>query len=323
MPARVLVTGAGGFVGGHLVDRLLEAIGQGSVILAMSRARLPVGCQTATVDVLDADAVGQLVESFGPDLVIHLAAQSSIGNATNTAEATWRINLVGTLNIATACARHAPDSAFIFASSGEVYGASLKASPVKETAPVSPLNTYARTKLAAEYMLGDVLGMRNKLVILRAFNHSGAGQDVRFVLPSFAKQIAEIEVGRQSPVVVTGNLDVARDFLHVSDVVEAYIKLAGRLRDLPSRSIFNVSSGFAVSLRDILGTLKQLARVDFKLEADPGRFRASDVVRAAGDNSLLSDFCGWQPRIPLISLLSEVLNHARSTFKPRVGSVND
>lgn len=318
MSSRILVTGAGGFVGGRLVDGLLAGAGGSAVVCAAGRTRFPAGCESVEVDILDADAVGALVQRFEPSVVVHLAAQSSIGRAGYTAEATWKTNFVGTLNLASACARYATKSAFLFASSGEVYGASLSSGPVKETSPVRPLNVYARTKLAAEFMLGDVLDVNNKLVLLRAFNHSGAGQDERFVLPSFAKQIARIEGGIQPPVVVAGNIDVARDFLHVSDVVDAYLRLINKVQELPNRSVFNVSSGSAVSLRDMLETLKSLANVEFRVETNPELFRLTDVARAAGDSSLLAEFCDWRPAIPLNDMLSEVLDHAR-----KVGSNAD
>ncbi len=315
MPTRILITGAGGFVGRRLTESIVDRFGSNALVCAVGRKRFPPGCASLSADLLDADRVSAIVAEFKPDVVLHLAAQSSIGQSSNIANETWRTNLVGSLNLADACARLVPDVCFFFASSGEVYGASLRSGRVDEATPVQPLNTYARSKAAAEAMLTDVLGERVKLVIIRAFNHSGAGQDDRFVLPSFARQIAEIEAGLRPPFIEVGNLDVERDFLHVSDVVDAYLRLVAGAGGLPARSLFNVCSGTAVLLRDVLGMMSKMTSAPFDVRVDPGRVRHSDVSRVMADCTALSRVSGWRPRVQLPDLLSEVLGYARLRVK--------
>lgn len=311
MPTRILITGAGGFVGRRLTESLHARFGSGAVLCAADRRKFTAGCAVSSVDLLDADRVCQVVDEFKPDVVLHMAAQSSIGQSSNVANETWRTNLVGSLNLAEACARIVPECSFFFASSGEVYGASLKSGHVDEATPLQPLNAYARSKAAAEGMLTDVLGGRGRLVIIRAFNHSGAGQDERFVLPSFARQIAQIEAGRRPPFIEVGNLAVERDFLHVSDVVDAYVRLVAGVGGLPARSVFNLCSGTAISLRDVLGIMSKMTPVHFDVRVAPGLVRKSDVSRVTASFAALAAVAGWRPRISLTDLLAEVLDHAR------------
>ena len=253
-----------------------------------------------------------MLERERPDVVIHLAAQASVGAAlAGAAASTWAVNLGGTLNIALAIARHLPTATVLFASSSEVYGRAFGAEPVDEGAACEPLNAYSRSKLMAERILADVLPSSAKLIVARPFNHTGPGQREDFVLPSFAAQIARIEAGLQPPTLWVGNLDVRRDFLDVRDVASAYVGLLTVAPHLPARFTCNIASGSARPLREVLDILCKLARVPFLVQVDPARQRPSDVPVAAGRSDRLRAATGWAPAIALEETLDSLLADAR------------
>jgi GDP-4-dehydro-6-deoxy-D-mannose reductase len=308
----VLLTGGTGFVGSHLSAALTARFPRTKLVLLCRPGEKPAhpDAKFLTADLTDEGAVDAAVAEVRPDLVLHLAAQSSVGTAFGGAELTWRVNFCGTMWLASAIARHCPQAVFLFVSSAEVYGASFREGPAREDTPLLPLNPYARSKAAAEVMLGDVLPASVRLVIARSFNHTGAGQDERFVLPSFAAQIARIETGEQAPQLSVGNLSAARDFMDVEDVVEAYLGLIERV-GLPHRVTCNVASGRAYAISDILERLRGLARTHFDINVDPERLRPSEIASAVGDGSKLQGMTGWIPSRPLDDMLSRLLDYWR------------
>jgi GDP-4-dehydro-6-deoxy-D-mannose reductase len=212
--------------------------------------------------------------------------------------------------LAGAVARHCPHARFLFVSSGEVYGGNFRGPPVTEDTPLMPLNAYARSKAAAEAMLADVLPQSARLIVTRSFNHTGAGQDERFALPTFAAQIARIERGEQPPRLSVGNLSAQRDFLDVEDVVDAYLRLL-EADGLPQRATFNIASGNAHAISEMLDRLRALARTKFDINVDPNRVRASEVACAVGDASKLRQATGWAPARSLDDMLSRLLVYWR------------
>ena len=310
-PAAILLTGASGFVGQRIAPRLAAAAPPGARLVALCRGMAPDGWTAATADIADADAIADLIAHERPRVVVHLAAQSSIGAAVGAGAATWQVNALGAFALARACALHAPEAVVLFASSGEVYGDSFLAGPVDEDAPPRPKNSYARSKVAAEGMFADILAPTNRLLIARAFNHTGAGQDTRFVLPSFAQQIAAIEAGNQPPVMQVGNLDAARDFLDVEDVCDAYLALLANTDRLPAQAIFNVASGRAYRIGDLLLRLRDLSGTRFEITIDPTRLRPSEIPTAVGRNDRLAEATGWAAKRSIDALLSELLGAAR------------
>lgn len=293
----ILVTGGGGFVGRYLSDALAKAYpsARRTILYQVAPADPLSGWESHVADLTDEEAIQATVSALDPDLVVHLAAQSSVGQVGLLGETTWRVNLGGTLALASAVARHAPKSTFFFASTAEVYGASFNAGVATEETPLRPMNAYSSSKAAAEQLLRDVLPKPTRLIVTRSFNHTGPGQDERFVLPAFAAQIARIEAGLIPPVLRVGNLEAERDFLDVRDVIDAYCRLIAPELDLPNRLTVNVASGRAMKIGDILHSLRALSGVAFEVEIDPARLRPSDIPTACGDSTRLRDLTGWAP----------------------------
>jgi GDP-4-dehydro-6-deoxy-D-mannose reductase len=303
-PKRFLVTGMQGFVGQKLTVAL--------------RARF-AGCE---VFGLGADGINGMVESAedtraaairGPQVVFHLAARSSVAQSGHAASQTVSVNLGGTLCLAQALRADAPGAVMVYASSGETYGNSfLGGAAAQETLPLQPNSPYARSKAAGEWAVQDALSDQAAVVSLRLFNHSGAGQDERFVLPSFAAQIAQIEAGKIPPIIKVGNLSAQRDFLHVDDVIDGYIAIAERaLGFAHGYQVFNVCSGNATKIEDLLTTLIGLSDQKIEIEIDPNRLRPSDIPCAFGDNSQFKAHFGWTPKRTIETMLKDVLDEAR------------
>lgn len=300
---RVLVTGAAGFVGSRLMRRLEQT---SAIVMGLVG---PNGTNDpGAVDLTDAPALARVVADFRPTTVVHLAAMSSVGDGSVTPDRVWTVNFDGTRALAEAmCAL--PDKArLIFASSAEVYGRHFNAGPRDETSALAPASPYARSKAACEYLLADMASEALPVVVLRLFNHTGPGQDERFVAPSFAAQIAralrdggdEIEVG---------NLDAVRDFSDVDDVIGAYLAVIDDDRPASPFEIYNVGSGRPVAIRTLLEALVAESDRAIKAVVAPDRMRASDVPRAEGVFDKFRDRYGWRATTPLRTTAAAVLKH--------------
>jgi len=245
-----------------------------------------------------------------PDLIIHLAAQASVGQARNSEGETWSINVAGTIALARSAAQFAPACTFFFVSTADLYGGAYNRGIVDEKTLPEPRSPYARSKLAAEMALGDILTDEARLIIARPTNHSGTGQDERFVIPGFAAQIVAVERGEASTVNV-GNLTPQRDFLDVRDVVNAYMALLAKAPALPMRSTFNIASGEVIAIQTVLDQLCQLSDADLVVTQDPQRMRASDVDKTMIDITEITRATGWAPTHPISEMLNNVLTDQR------------
>jgi len=313
---RILVTGGAGFVGGHLCAALAEAFPNATrtLLLRPGERGGHEGFEAAASDLVDEAAIDALIARLRPDLIVHLAGQSSIGQALHAGETTWRVNFHGTFALGAATAHYCPTAVFLFASSASVYGASFRDGVLNEEAPLRPVDAYSRSKVAAEYALADLLAPQGRLVIARPVNHSGPGQRNRnFALASFAAQIAAIESGRFEPLIKVGDLSKARDFLDVRNVIDAYMRLIEKAWDLPQPvSIFNIASGKAHRMASLLERLRARSKAQFGIEVDPALLRpGSDVASVACDATKLTEATGWRPRHEIDDMLQALLDDAR------------
>jgi GDP-4-dehydro-6-deoxy-D-mannose reductase len=284
----ILVTGAQGFVGRHLLAQL------------GGRAR-PV-----EVDVTDSKAVARAFAENAPAAVVHLAALSSVGASWEDAGETWRVNTVGTVNVLEAVRAQAPECRVLVASTGEVYGRARRV-PTPEDEPLEPLSPYAASKAAAEVACDQARRTGVDVVVARAFQHEGPGRDERFAVGSWAAQIARAEDSGGGTVRV-GDLSAKRDIVDVRDVSRAYELL---LDPSVPAGTYNVAGGRAVEMREALDTLVGLAKAQIEVEPDPARSRPSDLPLVCGDASRLREATGWEPVIPLERTLADTLEAAR------------
>ncbi|MCJ2086652.1 GDP-mannose 4,6-dehydratase [Methylobacterium sp. E-005] len=310
---RILVTGAAGFVAGHVLPLLVAA---GDRVAGIGRGcapRLPEGVTYETVDLLDEAALRGVVARFRPTEILHLAGLASVADSASGPGQTWRVNVNGLMNLV-AAVEAVPGCTFFDVSSGEVYGSAFLAGhALTEAAEPLPRNTYARSKWVGEQLLRDLLPRIGvKLVVLRPFNHIGPGQDERFVVASFAGQIARIEAGLVPPCLEVGNLSSHRDFLDVADVAQAYADLIRQSDSLRDGSVFNISSGVPRTIASVLEDLRTRARVPFEIRVAPERVRPAEIPMAAGDAGLLRAMTGWRPRVAWDAAVNRVLDDARA-----------
>ena len=307
---RILVTGADGFVGRHLVAAWRKELPQAEIWGLVHQEKTvdlltPFVC---TFDLRDEKALRDRCREIAPDWVVHLAAQSFVPQAFSNPRETWEINLWGTFHLLESLRETHFTGRFLFVGSAEQYGkVDEEHLPVRESHPLRPRNAYAASKAAAELLCFQYCQSYGLDVVLaRAFNHIGPGQSSRFVVADFARQVAQIEQGLQSPLLSVGNLEVTRDFLDVRDVVAAYRDL---LEKGKTGEAYNVCSGREVLLSDLVQTLVCFAAQRIEVRVDPSRFRPVDTPRMYGSHAKLSDHTGWQPKKEITETLREVFTY--------------
>jgi len=297
---KLLVTGAGGFVGKHL----LEAVARGQ-FGHVDAVPLPAG-----TDVRDRAAIERALGDACPDAVVHLAAQSFVPQSFDDPDETFQINVIGTLHLLQALARKGFSGRFLYVSSGDIYGRVPDAAlPVDETLLPEPRSPYAVSKWAAEQLCMQWhRSEKLDVVIARPFNHVGAGQGDRFVLSSLARQVVAIADGRQPAVIEAGDIDTTRDFSDVRDVVSAYAALLARGR---SGETYIVASGVERSVRDVLQEMCRLAGIQAEVRQDPAKMRPAEQRRMVANPAKLQTDTGWTQAFDIQSTLDEILEHAR------------
>lgn len=296
---RALVTGAGGFVGVHLVRHLEE---QGDVVIQLERT-------VDGIDIADADALTDAVVAAKPEAVYHLAGAADVGGSWLAPRETFIANALGTLNVLEA-SREAGAERVLAVTSADVYGRVTEAElPLDEQQPLRPVSPYAASKVAADALAQQAwLGHGLPVVRVRAFNHLGPGQSDRFVAPSVAARIArnERDGGDEVPI---GNMTPLRDVTDVRDVVRAYRLL---VESGEPGVAYNVCRGRAVSVREIAESLLAMATRPMRLVSDPALQRPVDIPVLVGDNRALREATGWEPTIPLEKTLADVLDDWRT-----------
>jgi GDP-4-dehydro-6-deoxy-D-mannose reductase len=288
---RVLVTGSSGFVGRHFCRRF---------------GGIPLVDADGPVDLRDPARVRSAVESARPQTVLHLAAQSSVAASFENPEATFSVNFLGTLHLLEALDAARFQGVFLYVGSADVYGSTDDADlPNRESQPLRPLSPYAVSKLAAEALCyqWSRLG-KFRVVLARPFTQIGPGQDQRFAIAQFARQISRIRRGLQPPRLTTGNLDVTRDFTDIRDAVRAYHLLLDRGEN---GEIYNICSGQERSLRSLVELFLQLSGVEATLHVDASRLRPMEQRRIVGSGDKIRAAVGWAPEIPLQTTLADIL----------------
>lgn len=304
---RIFVTGANGFVGRYLCAALAQKKHH------VFAAHGPDGLGgDLSIDLKDAHDIRNVIERVAPDVIFHLAAQTFVPDSIASPLETYEVNVMGTGRLLQAVRevrdRTKKNSRLIMISSAEVYGHHAPADfPLSEDAELRPANPYAASKAAAEALcLAESRMYELDVVITRAFNHIGPGQSDRFVVASFAAQLAKVVKGTL-PFLSVGNLAAQRDFLDVRDVAGAYVSLmeAGEAGEA-----YNVCSGTAVAISELLRKLITVAHTAVEVREDPERMRPSDVPYFYGDNSKLCAATGWEPHISLDSSLRDIYEAA-------------
>lgn len=308
---RALITGGNGFVGKLLAKKLLEN-NYNVAVTDIIESNISNAYKTYQLNILDKERVESVIKDFNPDVIFHLAAQSSVASSWKEPEKTIDINISGTLNILEVLKNIEYKGKLLLIGSSEEYGSIDYSKPVIEESILKPGNIYAATKVMQE-MLGNIYYKAHGLQILmtRSFNHIGAGQAPIFVVSDFAKQIAEIEKGLREPVIRVGNLDAERDFTDVHDVVDAYILLAEKG---VCGEAYNVGSGNAIKIEKILNNLLAKSNKCISIEVDESRFRPVDIPVIRADISKLQAHTGWKPVVSIDNSLQDVLDYWRSTL---------
>ncbi|CAM4414868.1 GDP-mannose 4,6-dehydratase [Paenibacillus tarimensis] len=317
---KALITGITGFVGSHLAEYLLakghiEVHGSYRLRSRMNHIRhLQSSIHLTECELKDPHSVSQMIQSVQPDLIFHLAAQSFVPTSWNSPTETLVNNIAGQVNLFEAVRKQGLSSKILIACSSEEYGlVHPEETPIKETNPLRPLSPYAVSKVAQDYLgyqYHESYGLH--VIRTRTFNHTGPRRGESFVTSNFAKQIAEIELGLRPPVIHVGNLEAKRDFTDVRDVVRAY--WLALEKGVPGET-YNIASGTAYKISDMLQLLLSLSGHSIKIETDPARLRPSDVEILLGDASKFSAQTGWKPEIPFETTMKDLLNYWRTELR--------
>jgi GDP-4-dehydro-6-deoxy-D-mannose reductase len=305
MSGTTLVTGATGFVGGHLLDRLVDH----APVVAWYR---PNGqppdparhIDWRSVDLLDRAAVEDAIADVSPARVFHVAGAPQVATSWQSAVPHLRINVLGTHHLLDAIRAAAPECRVLVVSSAQIYQPSDE--PLDEDAPLVPATPYGLSKLAQDQLaLRAAAEYDLDIVVARPFNHAGPRQSPAFAVPSFARQIAWIEAGLIPPAIRTGNLETRRDLTDVRDVVDAYDRL---MDDAPRARPYNICSGRAWRIGDLLEELLHLSPAAIAVEPDPALMRPADVPVVQGDASRIRAELGWAPQLPIEQMLADTLD---------------
>jgi GDP-4-dehydro-6-deoxy-D-mannose reductase len=258
------------------------------------------------IDLLDAGMVRDAISRLGPPAVYHCAGAAHVGRSWDNAASTFAVNVRGTHHLLEGLRVARLDSRVFIPSSAMVYAGANEA--LAEGHALAPASPYALSKLAQELLGCRAIGGGLQVTIARAFNHLGPRQDPMFVASGFARRIADIEAGRWEPKIAAGNVEARRDLTDVRDTVRAYhlIGTRGRLG-----RPYNVCSGRAIAIRDLLDMLLARARVPIRVQLDPARYRPNDAPLLVGDPSRIRDELGWAPEIPLERTVDDLLEYWR------------
>jgi GDP-4-dehydro-6-deoxy-D-mannose reductase len=305
----VLITGAAGFAGSHLLEHLSAASAD---VVAWARSS-PISelaglARWERVDLLDRERVRRGIAELKPSHIYHCAGAAHVAESWARVASTLETNVMATHYLIDAVRRAGVECRVLVPGSAHVYAPS--AEPIPEDAPLAPASPYAISKLAQEQLGAQAVVQDGVSTILaRVFNHTGPRQTPAFAAASFARQIATIERGAAEPVIKVGNLAAERDLTDVRDTVRAYAMLMERGA---AGVVYNVASGVARSTQAVLDALVARARVPVRVEIDPARMRPNDIPVLVGDPTRLREATGWAPRISFEQMISDLLDYWRA-----------
>ena len=301
---KALIIGAAGFVGGNLINQLK---GWDIHATKLPHETTPISyVPFYDLDVSDKSCINSLLDEIQPDVIFHLAAQSSVALSWKNPALTVDVNIKGSLNLLEGVKFARKPPRVLLVGSGEEYGpVDPLEGRISETRALHPGNIYAVTK-AAQGMLGQIYAKAYGLdiLVIRAFNHTGPGQTDQFVISNFCRQVANIKAGFHPPEMKVGNLEARRDFCDVRDVVRAYQLLAERGK---SGEVYNVGSGKEISIQEALDLIISISGTKVTITQDPERMRPSDAPIIVADISKLISHTGWMPQIPIEKTIADML----------------
>jgi GDP-4-dehydro-6-deoxy-D-mannose reductase len=291
---KVLIVGGAGFVGKHMQAYLAQDF--------------ECFATDSSTDIRKLEHVEKVVKQAEPDWVVHLAAVSHVPLSFEYPFETYQVNFLGTLNVLVALRSAGFRGRMLYVGSSQVYGTQVPGEgPLTESRILKPLNPYAVSKLAGEALCYQWSQTEDfEIVMARPFNHIGPGQSENFVIPDFARQIAEIKIGSRPAVLEVGNIEAARDFTDVRDVVRAYRML---LEKGKNGEVYNVCSGQEATIRHVIELLLDLAEAKAEMRHGSERYRVADQARMVGSAQKLREATGWTPQIPLKDSLKTILEY--------------
>ena len=304
---KYLITGVSGFVGRYFVE-YLKKTEPSAMVMGVD---ITPSCDWVTeyqkLNLTDAKSVELVINEFKPNYILHLASISSVGQSWQDPIGCFQNNTTIMLNILDAIVKNKLKTRILSVGSSEEYGNGDM--PLKEDMLLNPQNPYAVAKVSQE-LLGKLYAQNMDVDVLmtRSFNHIGPHQNERFVVPSFIRQLVNISQGAENKMLV-GNIEVARDFTDVRDVVDAYYKI---LHKGKRGEVYNVCTGKAVKLRDIIDIAEDILGIKANVEIDVSRLRPNDVMLIEGDDSKIKQELGWEPQYNIKQTIKDIINNIKT-----------
>lgn len=302
---KIIIFGIGGFVGGYLAQEFLSCGYHVCGSDIEKNDRIPSGVDFYQINLLDSESVERVVDAVAPDVIVNLAAISSVGMSWNMPQKTIEVNVIGALNIMEAARKLPIKPRILFVGSSEEY--ECCDADIDERVGLNANNPYGISKMTQENfakLYRERYDM--KIYCVRPFNHTGIGQKESFVLPSFCKQVAEIEKRGTTGKIQVGNLEAIRDFSHVKDIVRAYRMI---VESDNCEQIYNVGSGHAYSIREMLDYIIALSTQKITVEIESTRVRPIDTPRICCDNHLIQKELGWKPEYTIWDTIKEMYQY--------------